>query len=175
MTREFYDQYADRFFGIAVAQHRQSKLFDLSDVEQAIWLHFIERWDTVKEYPEGQIMSLAKQAAQRFCVNERQDYMYFTGQYVYSGDEVKAILEESTWVSNEDVIDIEGRMDVQREFANLPANQQRALFRKFARGEVLDSTGRGLVARGLKRLTNLMNNSAVQKEAVDLEDAALLV
>lgn len=171
MTNEFYETHAKMIGRQAMNQHKQSQIFEVGDLEQAIWAFFVQEWKSVRSYDAAGIKTLAGKAAAKWCREEREKFMYFSGAFVYSGDMVERILNESVWVDLEPGVDVEGRVDVQAVFDRLTATQQSAVFRRYGLKEDLDAAGRMAASRGLHRITGLLNSGA-RPERVELELAA---
>ena len=171
MNDEFYETHRKMVGRQALNQHKQSQIFEVGDLEHAIWVFFMAKWKNVRNYDAAGIKTLAGKAAANWCREEREKFMYFSGAFVYSGDMVERILNESVWVDLEPGVDVEGRVDVQDVFSRLTAKQQDALFRRYGLKEDLDQAGRMNAVAGLQRITGLLNSSA-RPERVELEMAA---
>lgn len=172
MTEQFVLKHKALVNKQAHRQHKQSNLFSVDDIEQEIWLKLASEWKRVKDLDEDQISYLAYQAAATYCAKQRNDYMYFTGNVLYSGEMVEKILAESAWADLEPGVDVEGRVDVLRAYRQISGAQQDALFRRFA---LKESTSPKLksaaIERGIQSITNYLNNR-IQMERIEMEDAA---
>lgn len=167
----FYIKHAETVQRAVRAQHKKSTLFEVDDVEQAVWLFFAENWETIKGYDDAGIKTLAGKAAAKYCTTQRHDFMYFSGSFIYTPDMVERILEESVWVDLGPGVDVEGRVDVQARFAQLKESYQRALFKRYGAKESLTKAESMSALRGLEDLTHRLNTAA-QYERVDLVEAA---
>lgn len=169
------DEWDDAIQRIAVTEHRGNAATTPEDIAQELWVYLLMNRDSLDDYHEGAVVKMLVKEARKYARSEREDFMYFSGAFIYSGEHVAALLSETTWVNDDEVIDIEGRLDVREHFAKLTPTQQQALFLKYGAGRKnLSSSQRTSVSRGLKRLTDLMN-AATPPSGVELEDAALLV
>lgn len=170
MTTEFYELHAETVQRVAKNQHKQSTIFEVDDIEQAIWLFFAENWSAIRGYDEAGIKTLAGKAAVKFCKEQRNDFMYFTGAFVYTPDMVERILEESVWVDLGPGVDVEGRVDVQDRFGQLKDSYQQNLYLKYGAKEDLTDAQRKSAERGLNDLTHRLNTGRFER--VDLVEAA---
>jgi len=170
MTDEFYEKHRETVQRAARAQHKKSTIFEVDDVEQAVWLFFAEKWETIRGYDDAGIKTLAGKAAAHYCTTQRHDYMYFTGAFIYTPDMVERILEESVWVDLGPGVDVEARVDVQDRFGQLKESYQEALFLKYGAKDKLTEAQRKSAERGLNDLTHRLNTGRFAQ--VDLVEAA---
>lgn len=167
MTYEFCVEHMDTVQRIARQQHKRSNIFTPDDIEQAIWMTLASKWENIRSYPSKNVVQLARMAAAEWCKKQRLDYAYFCGKVIYTTEEVKRILRESTWEDLGPGIDVEGRVDVRNAFKSLPAAQQINVFRLFGLKET-DMVGAPQVSasRGIRNITDYLNShlAADQKE-----------
>lgn len=156
---------------IAKAQHKQSSVFEVDDVEQAIWEFFAKKWEQIKGYDDAGVKTLAGKAASTWCQDQRNDFMYFTGAFIYTPAMVDRILSESVWAELGPGIDVEGRVDVQAHFGKLKESYQTNLYLKHAVKEPMTEAQDKSASRALERLTHLINSST-RFERVDVTVAA---
>lgn len=170
---------------VARRAHSGCQTVEIDDVEQAIWLAFSEKMvrDRILEVdgmtelmrvgtdfnawgPAG-IRHLATQVANEYVATERVNYMYWSGRFVYTPALVEGYLKDAVWKEVEDVPDIDGRADVQREFANLSLMAKRDIFHKFGLGEPPESENapaRMRIDRGIQRITDRLNMNLGTKQ-----------
>lgn len=179
LTDAIVDHYKPIVEKVARIQWKQATVLEVGDIEQALWealltegQHiFFDRNGTPRD--DDSVEGLLHRKASTFCRGEREDFQYFTGAFVYSGDEVAALLKEQVWVKTEDVIDIEGRLDMMAAFEKLSPSQQRALYKAYAlKGEKLSDAERKAQSRGLLKITTLIN-SGFAYERLETTDAAV--
>lgn len=171
MTHEFYMEHKETVERIARQQHKRSKIFSVDDVEQAIWLAFAQRWLAIRSYPAKSVVQLARMAAAEWCKKERLDYSYFLGKVIYTTEEVKRILRESTWEDLGPGIDVEGRVDVRAAFKSITPAMQRNVFRIYGlKDREASSAVQVSASRGVRAITDHLNAHLVsdQKEIESL-------
>lgn len=174
MTEAFVREHMDIVQKQARQQHKQSNLFSIEDIEQAIWLHMAENFTYVKDKTPEEISKYAYRAAATYCKEEREDFVYFSGGALYSGQMVERILADAVWVELGPGIDVEGRVDVERAYEKLTPSQKRAVYERFAlkmSKSVLDDKS---LERGIHNITNYLN-SRIQMERAEMEEAARAV
>lgn len=119
---------------IARAARTENDSMPLDDLVQELWVFYLEHGN-IQSYAPGQQMKLLRQEAKKRLAQERIDYMYFSGAFVYTPAIVRAYLDECVWQAVEDSFDIDGRVDVQEAFKRLSAQQQMALYIRHCLGE----------------------------------------
>lgn len=164
MTHEFCMEYQERVKAIARRQHMDSRIFTVDDVEQAVWLAFAQRWQSIRQYHEGQIVKLARRSAAEWCKRERLDYSFFQGKVIYTTEEVKRILRESTWEDLGPGIDVEGRVDVRAAFQSLTKSQRENVFRTYGLKETLVGAPQVSASRGVRAITDYLNAHLVTEQ-----------
>ena len=164
MTREFCEEYGDQIKAIARNQHKSSSIFEADDVEQAIWMAFASRWMSVRHYSSRKILKIARQAGAEWCKKERLDYAFFQGRVIYTTEEVKRILRESTWEALGPGIDVEGRVDVRAAFASLTKGQRENVFRLYGLKEKVTPAQLVQVSRGVRAITDYLNAHLVTEQ-----------
>jgi hypothetical protein len=121
---------------IARKEHRGIQTIEVDDIQQAVYQRFAEdsrqsssflgtdfrTWDRAGLY------ALATKYARKYVARERINYMHFAGAFVYTPAIVEVYLKDAVWVELEDVIDIDGRVDVKNIIATLPLETKRVLF-----------------------------------------------
>lgn len=174
MTNEFVETHMATVQKQARQQHKQSQLFSTEDIEQAIWLHMAENFTYVMDKDAQEISKYAYRAAATYCKEQREDFMYFSGSILYSGEMVERILSDAVWVELGPGVDVEGRVDVGRAFEKLPPAQKNVVYRRFALKEPTTDLPRATLERGIHSITNALN-SPLRMERVEMAEAARAV
>src|SRR5699024_3617552 len=84
-----------------VARKQPTDIMDPEDLEQELWVFYLEEL-LPRDYPEGAVVDLIKKQAAKTARQERIDYMQFRGAFIYSPAVVRTILEDAVWVDAED-------------------------------------------------------------------------
>lgn len=104
------------------------------DVEQHVWLKLCEwaqadgKGTDFRTWDRFGIADLIVKIARKFIARERIDFMHFAGAFVYTPAIVEVYLKDAVWANVEDVVDIDGRVDVRDAIQSLPLATQQALF-----------------------------------------------
>lgn len=164
---------------VARKQHKDMTILEVEDIEQQLWLILATNPSDLLITREGELREdkavegLLHRRAAAYCREQRVDYQHFSGAFIYSGEDVERILEESAWAREDEVIDIEGRVDVRAAFEKLSLVQQDALYRMYGQKETgLSSTDRGRVERGIEALTAILNSGHAY-DRLELNDYAV--
>lgn len=161
MTPAFYEQYQPEALRIAYGQHQRSTIFDVADIEQSIWEHVMMNWKHYATADERLVSFYMKRAAKSFANNQRVEYMYFTGAFIYTPKIVAAYLETCAWEPLDEVPDVDARVDLQEAFNLLresaPA-QAGAVFRRYCLKEELTESEQKNSRRGVESLTHRLNS-----------------
>lgn len=128
-TEETYEFDIAKFIR-ATARRQATGVMDPEDLEQDLWVFYLEEL-VDSEYPRGTLVDLLKKRASRIDKQERIDYMYFRGSFIYTPAMVRTLLADAVWCEVEDAFDIEGRVDVTRALRELPYATQRLLYARF--------------------------------------------
>jgi hypothetical protein len=162
---ELYELHNVMVTKIAKREHKGALTVTVEDIDQSIWLFIFDNVHHLGDYTERGIADLATKSARKYLLQERIDYMYFMGNFIYTPEIVEQYLKDALWANVEDVPDVDGRVDVTDEFNKLPLVQRQALFRKFGLGENPDRENhaeRKTIDRALVRITNNLNLKANQ-------------
>lgn len=153
----------------STAAYKWHGLMEAEDIEQELWVEILESPATAGKL-EGSdtdlVTDLLVRMADRICIKERDAYEHFSGQYRYSVNEVKTVIEAFFLRSGEeliiDLVDAEVAFD---RLTETNPNYAEAIFRKFALAEPVD-TGweRDRLSRGLTKLTDYMNRNFKDRE-----------
>lgn len=140
-------------------------LLEAEEIESELWIAVLESPATEKKIKEAEpdlVVDLLVRMADRICIKERDDYEHFTGNYRYSVNEAKTLIEEFFLRDGENlIVDL---IDVDIAFVRLMEENQAqadAVFRRYALGEIPEqgSSFKNYLARGLTHLTDLMNRN----------------
>lgn len=167
--------HGDMIAKIAKREHRGLRTLEVDDIIQSIWTEFAAlsvNTDFTLWEPRG-VAALAGKMARKYVNRERTDYMHFTANFVYTPAIVEGFLAECIWAEVDAVPDVDGRVDVKREYDKLPLGQRQALFLKFGAGEHFthDDPRRKTVERAIDRMTSRLNSGSPQTW-VELSDVA---
>lgn len=143
---------------IAGSEWKNSTIFDIDDVDQAIWLHIMEHWSEYENADKGLFIHMAKRAARKWCEKQRIDYMYATGGYYYTTGMVRRYMEEAVWCAPENSPDVDARADLSEAYDKLPRGQKAAIYKRYALKEPLtNSTERTAESRAINAITHRLN------------------
>ena len=151
------------------AETRWNKLLDADDIEQELWMFILERPAT-QDYLRGktakeQINALRK-TADSICSKEKLDYERFTGNFLYTPEDVRRIL--SRLAGDERVLDDEaidfgiGFEALEEEHFHYYEAVREFYF--FGR-EVKNKFDENLKRRSVDKLAELMNRKRSKREA----------
>lgn len=145
-------------------------LMEPDEIEQELWVEILESPATAGKLADSDpnhITDLLARMADRICIKERDAYEHFTGNYRYSVNEAKALIEEFFLRDGESLlVDF---VDVDVAFVRLMEENQKqadAVFRRYALGETPgeDKSFENALRRGLTHLTDLMNRNFKERE-----------
>lgn len=135
-----------------------SHIFEMGDVAQAIWIHIMEHWAEYEKADTPLLYHMARRAARTFCKQQRIDYMYANGAFLYTPGMVRRYLEETVFCAPENAIDLDARADLTEAMAQLPKGQKAAIFKKFALKEPLVLPAEKTAeSRGITAMTHRLN------------------
>jgi len=144
---------------VAGREWKRSALYSMEDVTQAIWLHMVDNWPHYANQEEGLIRHMARRAARAFCHEQRNEYMYATGAFLYTPAMVRRFLEDVVFCSPENCKDIEARADISEAYTHLPKQQKAAVYKRYAMGETLISGAEKVAeSRAITTITARLNN-----------------
>lgn len=154
----------------STAAYKWHGLLGAEDIEQELWVEILESPATTEKL-EGSdadlVTDLLARMADRICIKERDTYEHFSGQFRYSVNEVKTVIEAFFLRSGEelliDLVDAEVAFDLLTE---TNPNYADAIFRRYALGETpgSDKPFEDALRRGLTKLTDLMNRNFKDRE-----------
>lgn len=132
-TEEAYEFDIAKFIK-ATARRQSSGVMDAEDLEQDLWVFYLEQVEP-RGYHDGAVVDILKKQASKIDKEERIDYMYFRGSFIYTPSMVRTLLADAVWCDVQDAFDIEGRVDVTRALQELPYATQRLLYARFMLGD----------------------------------------
>ena len=174
MTEEFYLDWLPSAQRIAAREHRDSTLFARDDIEQAIWEHVLGNWKHYVAIVDPKFVEIyMTRAARGYVRQERVDFMYFAGAFIYTPKIVAAFLETCAWEPLEEVPDIDARVDLIEAFEQLRKSapkQAAAVFKRYGMGEEgMDASERKDVSRGVDAICHRLNSGLrLAAESIDL-------
>lgn len=127
--------YPDLAAKTARREHRGVRTIETEDIEQHIWLTISKkslrdngRGTDFRLWDRPGISNLMTKIAREYVQRERIEFMHFAGAFVYTPAIVEVYLKDAVWAELEDVVDIDGRVDVRDAIKTLPLETQRCLF-----------------------------------------------
>jgi hypothetical protein len=143
---------------IAGKEWKNSAIFEIDDVAQAIWLHMMEHWSEYENADKGLVIYMAQRAARKFCEKQRIDHMYATGGFIYTNGMVRRYMEEVVWCAPENSIDVDARADLSEAYEKLPRGQKAAIYKRYCLKEPLTtSTERTAESDAITAITHRLN------------------
>jgi hypothetical protein len=142
---------------IASSEWKQSHIYSIEDVAQAIWEHMMKHWSEYQVADEGLFKHMARRAARRYCHLQRVAYMYANGAFLYTPGMVRRYLEEVVWCSPENCTDVDARVDLSEAYARLTKGQKAAVYKKFALKEALTKNEQVAESRAVSAITARLN------------------
>lgn len=140
------------------AAHRESgATIGFEDLRQDLWVFYLEQEPQV-EHPK-QMAGLIGKRAKHIARQERIDYMYFSGAFIYTPSMVTTLLGGALWCEAEEAFDIEGRVDVATALKKQSQRAQRLLYARFALGETPENSSpdRHVIDRAIDSITHELN------------------
>lgn len=134
------------------------------DVEQDLWVRLLEgSADALTELansPRAGVTSALHKMGMQVAAHERDDYELFSGNYHYSGDEVRALLSEGVLTITESDTVAE-KTDLLEALPNIPDAQRAVLTRRYVEGVRFErgSADEKTLQRAVRTLTSEMNRS----------------
>lgn len=147
------------------AAHRESGAsIEFEDLRQELWVFYLEKKDMVEH--DKQMASLIGKTARSVARQERIDYMYFSGAFIYTPAMVRTLLADAVWCEVEEAFDIEGRVDVTAALKKQSQRAQGLLYARFALGEKPegDSDDRKVIDRAVDSITHELNTHSTGEQ-----------
>lgn len=148
----------------STAAYKWHGLMEADDIEQELWVEILDSPATagkLEDSDEDLVTDLLARMADRICIKERDAYEHFSGQFRYSVNEAKTVVEAFFLRSGEelmiDLVDVEVAFD---RLSETNPNYADAIFRRYALGESQSAEpGASHLKRGLLKLTDYMNRN----------------
>lgn len=170
----FHSTYARTVRRIASREHRGSSLYDVDDIEQAIWERVIVNWQYYYKSASKYVEIFMTRSARGFASAQRIDHMYATGAFIYTPKLVKSRLESCEWKKTTQALGVNVRADLVDAFERLQVSapaQAAAVFKRYASSpDELSSNDRANCSRGVTQITDHLN-SGLRLRAEPLEIA----
>lgn len=147
------------------------------DAAQEIWVHILEspgtKRDLMQMHPTSRYRTISK-IGHRIASKERSDYDQFSGNFKYSVDEVKNLLEEfmpeGPAVPASSVSRSAMKIDLERSLFELPKRYFDLIVRRYGEGvTALSNADKVALHAAVGDLTSLMNNSHKRQHAERLD------
>lgn len=157
-------------YAIAGSEWKNSHIFTIEDVAQAIWEHMMKEWKYYQDADEGLVKYMARRAARRYCEGQRTQYMHATGAFLYTPGMIRRYLEDVVWCSPEDCRDVDARVDLSEAYRKLSRGQKAAVYKKYGLKEPLTKGSEQVAeSRAVTNMTNRLNTGLrLQPEGHDL-------
>lgn len=169
----FLGHHAATIQNIAERRYNRQGFTSPADIAQAINEHVVRKWHLYEGSTAEQAGKKFGKAANQYLAKEATDYQYFTGTFVYTPALVRSILESSAWSIIEEAPDLEGRIDVQAAYRNLPPAQKRGVFRRFGLkvppGEDTDAQRRS-TNYGVDSICNYLNRMGGKARTYSMDE-----
>lgn len=170
---EFLCYHAATIRRVAERKYQQQGFCQADDVEQAIFEHVLKEWKYYEGSDEKSARSKFGKAADQYLGKEAQDFMYFTGSFVYTPSMVRNILEQSAWSEIEQAPDIDGRVDVRAGFDRLPPKQKAGVFQRYALkvpAEEQTEAEKRSTQRGVDGITHYLNKQTGKPRTYTMDE-----
>lgn len=166
MDTDLYLQLEPLVYDVAGSEWKNSRLFSIDDVAQAIWEHMLANWKHYEGRDVLLIKHMARRAARNYCLDQRNRHMYATGAFLYTPGMVRRFLGDVVWCQAGDCPDVEARADISEAFSYLTDGQKAVLFKKYAMKEVLSRNAEQVAEhRAVARITNRLNSGLRMRPA----------
>lgn len=162
---------------------RKWAMKDWEDIANTVFEYVWKRdqngdFDSVGHDSESFYKSI-KRYTQQAVNEERVDYMYFSGAYLYPRPAILNMLDQLAWGDTPESLSlVETRVDVQNAYNRLSENYKLALFSRYALGVVPEpsSAERRTLSRAVDRFMDYLNFVAdvkpVKTEELDRQHPA---
>lgn len=159
MDNDLYLELEPLVNDVAGSEWKNSRLFSIDDVAQAIWEHMMANWKHYEGRDPNLIRHMARRAARNFCLEQRTQHMYATGAFLYTPGMVRRFMEDVVWCLAGDCVDVEARADISEAFGYLTDGQRAVLYKKYALKETLTRNAEQVAEhRAVTRITNRLNS-----------------
>ena len=142
---------------IAGGEWKNSHIFSIDDISQAIWEHMMANWHEYEKADLPLFKYMARRAARKYCHQERVRYMYANGAFLYTPGMVRRYLEDVVWCSPENCQDVDARVDLSEAYERLTKGQKAAVYKKYALKEQLTANEQVAESRAVAAITSRLN------------------
>lgn len=158
MDSELYLQLEPLVNSVAGGEWKNSHIFSIDDVAQAIWEHMMTNWSQYEGKDPLLIKHMARRAARAYCLEQRIQHMHANGSFLYTPGMVRRYLEEVVWCLPGDCMDVDARADLAEAFAYLTKGQKAVVFKRYALREPLVRNSEQVAeSRAVAAITNRLN------------------
>ncbi|MGZ4659707.1 MAG: hypothetical protein ACXVYB_00340 [Arthrobacter sp.] len=158
LDSELYLQLEPLVNYVAAGEWKNSRIFTIDDVAQAIWEHMMANWSHYAGKETALIKHMARRAARSFCLAQRTQYMYANGAFLYTPGMVRRYLEDAVWCQPGDCPDVEARADISEAFGYLTKGQKAVVYKRYALKETLVRNAEQVAeSRAITNITNRLN------------------
>lgn len=142
------------------ARRESGASIEFEDLRQELWVFYLEQKKQVEH--DKQMVDLIGRRARGTARQERIDYMYFSGAFIYTPSMVRTLLADAVWCDVEDSFDIEGRVDVTAALKKQSQRAQGLLYARFALGEKTENSSpdRFVIDRAIDSITHELNTNS---------------
>lgn len=153
---------------VAGGEWKNSHLFSIDDVAQAIWVHMMANWSHYAGKDIALIRHMARRAARAYCLEQRTQHMYATGAFLYTPGMVRRFLEDVVWCAAGDCLDVEARADLSEAFGYLTQGQKAVLYKRYALKERLARNSEQVAeSRAIAAITNRLNTGLRMQQSIE--------
>jgi hypothetical protein len=142
---------------VAGGEWKNSTVYGIDDIAQAIWLDMMEHWPAYEKADEPLKYFMARRAARSYCQQQRVDYMYANGAFLYTPGIVRRMLETTVYCDPGDAPDVDARADITEALGKLTRVQHAAVYKKFALKEPLNGPEKNAESRAITAITHRLN------------------
>jgi hypothetical protein len=175
IVTDLFNTYRELVGKVARREHRGIRTIEAEDIEQQVWQVVAQKskGTDFRQWDAYGFTNLVTKIAREYVARERIEYMHFAGAFVYNPAIVEVYLKDAVWANVEDVVDIDGRVDVKNAIATLPLETQRCLFVHYGMDQPYkyDSKEYKRVERAVETISDRLNMDSGVKIG-DLADAA---
>lgn len=142
---------------VAGGEWKNSTIYGIDDIAQAIWLDMMEHWTAYDKADEPLRYFMARRAARTWCQQQRVDYMYANGAFLYTPGIVRRMLESTIYCDPADATDVDARADITEALRHVTRVQHAAIYKKFALKEPLSGPEKNAESRAITAITHRLN------------------
>ncbi|PRB44314.1 hypothetical protein CQ020_03645 [Arthrobacter sp. MYb23] len=169
----FHAAYVKTAGRIAFREHGGSTIYEVADVEQAIWERVIVDWKSYSKADAKFVEIYMTRTARDFASAERLAHMYASGAFIYTPKQVMSFLESHAWGVTAGALGVDVRADLAEAFERLRKSaptQAKAVHKRYApTPDSLSSNERSNCSRGVKSLMDRLNSGLrLHAEPVDV-------